>query len=64
METEGQVDQSPQELCVPPWKEREHIQISVLLICKESVCCVSHHYILTESVWKTCVDLGSMKNPL
>lgn len=64
METEGQVDQSPWEFCFPPLQEREHIQISVLLIWKESMCCISYHYILTERVWKTCVDSGNKRNPL
>lgn len=64
METEGQVDQSPWEFSFPPLQEREHIQISVLLLWKERMCCVSHHYILTECVSKTCVDLGNKLNPL
>lgn len=64
MEAGGQVDQSPWEFCFPPLQEREHIQISVMLIWKERMCCVSHHYILTECIWNTCVDLGNKRNPL
>lgn len=30
----------------------------------ESMCCISHHCILTKCVWKTCVDLGNKRNPL